>query len=114
MKDSKLLEFLRELRDSYENQYNIFTHGSCYRLYKIIKTFNPEVIPYYSEIKGHWIIKTTEGGFFDIGGELSKSYVEVYGFEEVTDPIKLASAYIPKTKNGDFSISCDYDKYIKV
>lgn len=114
MNDTKLLEFLQELRNSYEHQYNIFTHGSCFRLYKIVKTFYHEVSPYYSEIKGHWIIGTPEGGFFDIGGEISKSYVENYEFHEVTEKIKLASAYIPKTKNGNFSISCEYDKYIRV
>lgn len=67
-------EFLKELRDSADIQYKIFTEGSCFRLYKILKVVFPEAKAYWSDLDNHCITKI-DGKFYDIGGLIKKSYV---------------------------------------
>lgn len=74
--------FLQELRNSADIQYNIFTTGSCFRLYCILKVIFPEVKPFWSDSEGHSIVKLGDK-FYDIGGELKKSYVENAEYREI-------------------------------
>lgn len=67
-------KFLQELRDSADIQYKIFTQGSCFRLYKILKTLFPKAIAYWSDVDGHCITKI-DGKYYDIGGEVKEDYI---------------------------------------
>ena len=74
-----LLAFLKELRDSADVQYKIFTEGSCFRLYKIIAAIYPEALPYWSDRDNHCITHL-DGKFYDIGGEITTEYTIINGY----------------------------------
>lgn len=83
-------DFLKELRESADIQYKIFTEGSCFRLYRILKTIYPEAKPYWSDLDNHCITKIN-GKFYDIGGEVKKSHVKDRGYYKI--PKKLLKGY---------------------
>lgn len=103
-----VLEFLKELKDSFSESYKVYTEGSCFRLYLILKTIFPSANPYYSELEGHWITEI-HGRFYDINGEIDKHYIEHKKYEHITNEVIIASAKIPRYKEQATS----YYKYIK-
>lgn len=108
LNNMNILEFLKELKSSYHKNELIYTEGSCFRLYSILKTIFPKASPYYSSLDGHWV--TEIGGcFYDINGEINLEYITDKKYEKVVDQRILASAYIPTYKRQ----YCSYNKYIK-
>jgi len=103
-----ILDFLKELKYSYHLNDKIYTEGSCFRLYKIIKSVYPNARPCYSQNDGHWITEI-DGIHYDINGEISKEYVESKSYFIITDEVTLASAYVPTYKRQCSS----YKKYNK-
>lgn len=101
-----ILEFLKELKYSYYLNAKIYTEGSCFRLYRILKAIYPQANPYYSHIEGHWITEI-DGKYYDINGEINKDFAENKEYKIVKDEISLSSAYIP-THEGQCS---SYKKY---
>ena len=75
----KVESFLKELRDSADIMLTIFTDGSCFHLYMILKTIYPESIPYWSDRDNHCIIKINDS-FYDIGGNINIEYIEGQGY----------------------------------
>jgi len=67
--------FLKELRDSADIIYRIFTSGSCYRLYPIMKTVFPNATAWWSDRDNHCVVEI-EGNFYDIGGKLNEDRVK--------------------------------------
>ena len=100
-------EFLKELKESYHLNAKIYTEGSCFRLFKMLKTIFPSAKPFYSQADGHWIIRI-EDEFYDINGQINPDYVTFKKYEYVDDPVTLVSAYIP-TFEG---LTSSYSKYI--
>lgn len=80
--NKQILNFLKALRESADLQYKIFTEGSCYRLYMILKTVFPTAKPYWSDRSGHCITQI-DGEFYDIGGRVTKQHVEDMGYYKV-------------------------------
>lgn len=79
-KHDEILNFISIIRDSHPDMVNIFTLGSCWDFYLILKDRFPSSIPYY-EI-GH-IITKIEDRFYDITGEIIESenkYLPFFGF----------------------------------
>lgn len=105
-----ILDFLKELKYSYHLNAKIYTEGSCFRLYKIFKNIYPQSNPYYSHIEGHWITEI-DGKYYDINGEIEKSYVGAKEYYLITDEIILTSAYVP-TYKGQCSSYKKYNKAI--
>lgn len=104
-----IINFLRELKHSYHLNGKIYTEGSCFRLYTMLKALFPQAKPYYSYIDGgHWITEIDEK-FYDINGEITLEYVQHKEYELITNKITLASAYVP-TYGGHCS---SYSKYKK-
>lgn len=104
----QVTKFLKELKSSYHKNELIYTEGSCFRLYCILKTLFPKANPYYSTVDGHWITEINEK-FYDINGEIFTDYINSPSkkYELITDEIVLASAYIPTYKRQTTS----YNKY---
>ncbi len=75
-------EFLKELRDSADIQFKIFTEGSCFRLYMILKIIFPQAEAYWSDLDNHCITKVDDK-FYDIGGKIKKSYVKGRSYYKV-------------------------------
>lgn len=102
-----IIQFLKELKHSYHKNEIIYTEGSCFRLYSILKAIFYQAIPYYSVLDGHWITKI-DGKFYDINGEICPEYVAQKRYEKEENTIVLASAYIPTYKRQNTS----YNKYL--
>lgn len=101
-----IINFLKELKQSFPDAQKVFMEGSCFRLHLILKTIFPSAIPYYSTIDGHWIIKI-DGSFYDINGRISECYVRDKEYEAVVDSVILESAKVPTYKGQSVS----YSKY---
>lgn len=109
----RIVNMLRELRDSAEPIQSIFTEGSCFRLYRILVNIFPQARPFYSQVDGHWITEI-DGKYYDIGGEIDPSFVLEKQYEHITNEGTLASAYICKwSENPKYSYGTSYNKYIQ-
>lgn len=64
--ETQLLLFLSELRDVPEME-ELFLHGNCYRLWKIVRTIWPDARPMHDPIDGHVYIELW-GKIYDIRG----------------------------------------------
>ena len=60
-----ILEFIATIRDSFEGSVEVYTQGSCYKFYLILKEVFPEAIAYYDV--NHVITKIGDE-FYDITG----------------------------------------------
>lgn len=88
-----ILEFLKELKYSYHLNAKIYTEGSCFRLYKILKSIYPQANPIFSEKDLHWITEI-DGKYYDINGEIFEDYLEFKEYIPITDEKMLETAYI--------------------
>lgn len=77
--ERKILEFLKELRDSADIQYKIFTEGSCYKLFVLLKVVFPTAKAYWSDRCNHCITEI-DGKYYDIGGKINKTYMLDNGY----------------------------------
>lgn len=66
-KHDKIIDFLRELRNSGCNVEDMYLNGSCLNLYKILKVLYPESEPFYDPIVGH-IVTKIDDKYYDIRG----------------------------------------------
>ena len=106
----QVLEFLKELRESADVMYDIFTTGSCFRLYFIMKTIWPRAVPHWSDIDGHCIVEIG-GSFYDIGGEIGKEYMESKSYYKVPSNMVEGYRLLKFSKEGNISVSVE--KYKK-
>ena len=74
-------DFLKLIRQSFRGSETVYTKGSCYRLYEILKAIYPTAKA-YSNTK-HIIIEI-DGRFYDIRGERGKRGYRLY--EKEKDP----------------------------
>lgn len=102
-------EFLKELRDSADIQFVIFTEGSCFRLYKILKTVFPQAVAYWSDLDNHCITEI-DGEFYDIGGTIKKSYTKNRSYYKIPKS-QLRGYSILKWMNNEESIGTKIEKY---
>lgn len=102
-------DFLKELRDSADLQTKIFTEGSCFRLYQIIKTIFPDATAYWSDLDGHCITKVGKE-YYDIGGIIKKSYVNIRCYYKIPKN-QLRGYSLLKWMNNEDSIGSRVEKY---
>ena len=81
---NKVEKFLKELRESADIQYKIFTQGSCFRLYLILKILYPNAIAYWSDRDNHCLI-SIDDTYYDIGGKINKDYVESLSYYRIPE-----------------------------
>ena len=107
----KVENFLKELKDSADIQYKIFTEGSCFRLYCILKTIWEDAQVYWSDRDGHAITKI-DGKYYDIGGQVSSKYIEDMGYYLV--PENQEEGYkVMKWLNEKTNLRVKPEKYIR-
>ena len=63
-------EVCRLVRESFHGSKVVYTQGSCFKFYEILKGIFPDALPYYDEIDGH-VYTLIEGKYYDIYGELT-------------------------------------------
>ena len=61
--------FISKVRDSFIGSQQVYTEGSCYHFYLILKEVFPKAKPYYDE--DHIVTKIGDR-FYDITGEIRK------------------------------------------
>ena len=82
---NKIELLLKALRESAEVVYEVYTTGSCYQLYNVLKTHYPQAVPYWSDKDSHAVVKIDED-FYDIGGKLNREYVTAeQGYYELNE-----------------------------
>ena len=69
--NSKVLEFITTIRDSFEGSEVVYTQGACYHFYLILKCLFFDAVAWYDGIEGH-VYTEIEGRFYDIRGEHKK------------------------------------------
>lgn len=102
--------FLKELRDSAERIQSIYTKGSCYRLCVILQTVFPSAKAYWSDLDNHAITEI-EGKFYDIGGEISKKYIENKGYYLVSEELSDGYYLLKYREDENLSCSTSIEKY---
>lgn len=68
LEKSNILEFLDLLKNSFDGADRVYTEGSCYRLYLILKHLYPDASPMYDPVVGH-VYSEINGYIYDINGE---------------------------------------------
>ena len=63
-------QFIATIRDSFIGSQQVYTEGSCYHFYLILKNVFPDAKAYYDQ---DHIITEIEGKFYDITGEVMKN-----------------------------------------
>lgn len=61
-----ILELIKAIRESFDESVAVYTQGSCYRFYEILKRVYPDAVAYYD--MDHIITKIGDK-FYDINGE---------------------------------------------
>lgn len=61
--------FIQTIRESFKGSEIVYTQGSCYKFYKILKQVFPEAKAYYNS---DHVLTEIGGRFYDITGEVEK------------------------------------------
>ena len=91
------VDFIKVIRESFDGSVYVYTKGSCYRFYEILKCMYPEAEPYYGN--NHVITKVCDK-FYDITGEVPYRGEELYTGS--TDTTKFSNPFV-KSMRGDGS-----------
>ena len=102
-----------ELRNSADIVHNIFTRGSCFRLFLVLREVFPTAIPYWSDVDNHCVVNI-EGEYYDIGGKLSKYYVESKGYFRIPEDQYPGYSILKYTPDEKAEISVKPEKYAKI
>jgi hypothetical protein len=102
-------KLLKELRDSADIQFEIFTEGSCFRLYKILKIIFPTTKAYWSDMDNH-CVSLIDGEYYDIGGIIKKSYIETRNYNKIRNS-EMRGYSLLKWIDKDSSIGSRVEKY---
>lgn len=110
MEEDKIEQFLEHLRNSADIIHNIFMTGSCFRLFLMLKSLYPEAEAYWSDRDSH-TLTYIDNKFYDIGGKVSKEYVEKLGYKKMDEEDYKGAALLGYTNNEDARVSVWFEKY---
>ena len=78
--ENEVLEFIKTVRESFVGSEHIYTRGSCYQFYRILKLVFPSAEAYYDM---NHVITKINNKFYDIAGEVQKEgHLEMREFPE--------------------------------
>ena len=97
-KEKSILNIIEAIRNSFCGAETVFTKGSCYYFYEILKSIFIEAEAYY--IDSHVVTKI-DGVFYDINGIFKTD--KAVPFVEIDEKIKKS------IKNNKFGISGYYE-----
>ena len=70
---NKLKKFIETIRGSFVGSVTVYTYGSCYHFYLILKHVYPHAKP-FTDVSGHVVTKLF-GKYWDVTGEVEGNYV---------------------------------------
>ena len=80
MTNPEPVNVIRAIRESFVGSVTVFTSGSCFQLYKILKTIYPDAYPLQD--RGGHVVTDINGRTYDITGEVTGWFVPM-DLEEV-------------------------------
>lgn len=78
-KQQKIINFISLIRNSHPEMVNIFSFGSCFNFYLILRNVWPESIPYYNI---NHVITKIDNNYYDISGQLSSNTIKKNNYTE--------------------------------
>jgi len=79
---NKVELFIETIRESFVGSITVFTKGSCYKFYEILKEVYPQATAWYSENDDH-VVTCVDGVLYDIHGFViaNDTYKELLEYE---------------------------------
>lgn len=105
----KLPLILKNIRESADIMMTIYTDGSCFRLYELIKILYPSAEAYWSDIDSHCITKV-KGDYFDIGGKVKARYILDKSYFKI-DKTQLEGYSLMRYSKEDNLVGVKVEKY---
>lgn len=68
-----ILDVIKSIRESFYGSTVVYTNGSCYHFFNILKTIFPNAIAYY---KNDHIVTKIGNKFYDITGEVKGDFIK--------------------------------------
>lgn len=91
-----VLTIISTIRNSFDGSVDIYTNGSCYRFYEILKAIYPQAEAWYDS--DHVITKIMDK-FYDITGEVNKeNHIPIENYD-ITKIKQLHAKVISYTTN---------------
>lgn len=87
-------QLINRLRESHPMMTRIFTNGSCYQLFLILKTVFPQAVCWYDPTAYHVYIEV-DGRFYDIGGRVYQLPAAAEPFTEENWPMHAPHRWKP-------------------
>lgn len=66
---NSVLRLIQIIRESFPESVEVYTEGSCFQFYRILKEIYPQAEPWYDS---EHVITKIEGRFYDVTGEVEK------------------------------------------
>ena len=80
MRSTNVESFIAKVRDSFIGSQQVYTEGSCYHFYLILKEVFPDAEPWYDN---EHIVTKIGGKFYDITGEIRKDELNMFKYERI-------------------------------
>lgn len=80
MRSTNVESFIAKVRDSFIGSQQVYTEGSCYHFYLILKEVFPDAEPWYDN---EHIVTKIDGKFYDITGEIRKDELNMFKYERI-------------------------------
>lgn len=77
---SNVESFIGKIRDSFIGSQQVYTEGSCYHFYLILKEVFPDAEPWYDN---EHIVTKIGDKFYDITGEIRKDELDMFKYQRL-------------------------------
>ena len=76
----KVESFIARIRDSFIGSQQVYTEGSCYHFYLILKEVFPDAEPWFDN---DHVVTKIDGHFYDITGEVRQDIINMVKYERL-------------------------------
>lgn len=80
MRSTNVESFIAKVRDSFIGSQQVYTEGSCYHFYLILKEVFPDAEPWYDN---EHIVTKIGDKFYDITGEIRKDELDMFKYQRL-------------------------------
>ena len=80
MRSTNVESFIAKVRDSFIGSQQVYTEGSCYHFYLILKEVFPNAEPWFDN---DHIVTKIDDKFYDITGEIRKDELDMFKYQRL-------------------------------
>lgn len=80
MRSTNVESFIAKVRDSFIGSQQVYTEGSCYHFYLILKEVFPDAEPWYDN---EHIVTKIGDKFYDITGEIRRDELDMFKYQRL-------------------------------